>query len=245
MSSRGFACALVGLVACASAGVGGGTGDDEGPTDATVPTDGTLIDAADPDAPGIDAGPISVTLTQTSSGSVGSNNSIACGNSDGTTAENSWYRIFRLADANITTGLRVTAVTFGVQESQGMPAVQIKIGTYSGNVQPPPAQLDVALISPITAVTFAVPNTASTTPMSVTVPIIANAPALSQIVVEVFSPNLLGTSKYFYLGGNNAGEAKPAYLRAPSGTCATPQPKSTSALGFPMSHLVISVSGTH
>ena len=247
MRSRGFACALVGLVACASAGVGGGTGDDEGgPTiDAALPSDGRLIDAADPDAPVIDAGPISVTLTQTTSGSVGSNNSIACGNSDGTTAENSWYRIFRLADSSITNGLRVTAVTFGVQEAQGMPAVQVKIGTYSGNVQPPPAQLDVALISPIIAVTFNVPNTASTTPMSVTVPITANVPALSQMVVEVFSPNLLGTSKYFYLGGNSGGEAKPAYLRAPSGTCATPQPKSTTALGFPTSHLVISVSGTH
>ena len=229
------------------AGVGGGTGDDEGgPTiDAALPSDGRLIDAADPDAPVIDAGPISVTLTQTTSGSVGSNNSIACGNSDGTTAENSWYRIFRLADSSITNGLRVTAVTFGVQEAQGMPAVQVKIGTYSGNVQPPPAQLDVALISPIIAVTFNVPNTASTTPMSVTVPITANVPALSQMVVEVFSPNLLGTSKYFYLGGNSGGEAKPAYLRAPSGTCATPQPKSTTALGFPTSHLVISVSGTH
>lgn len=250
MTSRGFACALVGLAACASAGVGAGAGDageDDGAPaiDAAIPNDGNLVDAPDLDAPAIDAGPVDVTLTQTTSGSVGTSNSIACGNSDGTTAENSWYRIFRLADANITNGLRVTAVTFGVQESQGMPAVQVKIGTYSGNVQPPPSQLDVALISPITAVTFNVPNTASTAPTSVTVPIIANVPALSQMVVEVFSPNLLGTSKYFYLGGNNAGEARPAYLRAPSGTCATPQPKSTSVLGFPMSHLVISVSGTH
>ena len=246
MRSRGFACALVGLVACASAGVGGG-GDDDGSatSDAPVPNDGRIVDGPEPDAPGPDAGPIDVTLTQTTSGSVGSNNSIACGNPDGTTAENSWYRVFRLADANITNGLRVVAVTFGVQESQGMPAVQVKIGTYSGNVQPPPSQLDIALISPLTAVTFNVPNTASTAPTSVTVPIIANVPALSQLVVEVFAPNLNGTSKYFYLGGNNAGEAKPAYLRAPSGTCATPQPKSTSVLGFPMSNLVISVSGTH
>lgn len=246
MRLQEFACALVGLVACASAGGGSSGGDDGGPPiDAAVPDDGRIVDAPDPDAVVIDAGPIDVTLTQTTSGSVGASNSIACGNPDGTTAENSWYRIFRLADANITSGLRVSAVTFGVQESQGMPAVQVKIGTYSGNVQPPPSQLDAALISPITAVTFNVPNTASTAPTSVTVPIIANVPALSQLVVEVFAPNLNGTSMYFYLGGNSAGEAKPAYLRAPSGACATPQPKSTSALGFPMSHLVISVSGTH
>ncbi|MBA3456265.1 MAG: hypothetical protein H0T42_24405 [Deltaproteobacteria bacterium] len=247
MRSRGLACSLVGLVACASAGVGGGGGDDDGSAaiDAPAPKDSPTIDAADPDAPAPDAGPVDVTLTQTTSASVGSNNSIACGNPDGTTAENSWYRVFRLADANITNGLRVIAVTFGVQESVGMPAVQVKIGTYSGNVQPPPSQLDIGLISPITAVTFNVPNTTSTAPMAVTVPIIANVPPLSQMIVEVFAPNLNGTSKYFYLGGNNAGESKPAYLRAPSGACATPQPRSTSVLGFPMSHLVISVYGTH
>jgi hypothetical protein len=244
MRSRGVACSLVGLVACASANVGGG-GDDGPSIDAPPSSDGRTVDAAQVDAPGPDAGPIDVTLTQTTSGAVGSNNSIACGNPDGTTAENSWYRVFRLADANITGGLRVVAVTFGVQEALGSPAVQVKIGTYSGNIQPPPSQLDIGLISPLTAVTFNVPNTTSTAPMAVTVPIIANVPALSQMIVEVFSPDLNGTSKYFYLGGNSAGEAKPAYLRAPTGACATPQPKTTTVLGFPMSNLVISVSGTH
>ena len=101
---------LVGLVACASAGVGGGNGDD-GPAIDAPRADGALIaDAAEPDAPGPDAGPVDVTLTQTTSESVGSNNSIACGNPDGTTAENSWYRVFRLADANITNGLRAVSL---------------------------------------------------------------------------------------------------------------------------------------
>ncbi len=247
MKSRALACSLIGLVACASAGVGGGGDDGSGAEiDAPVPKDASH-DApdVDVDAPGPDAGPISVTLTQTTSDMVGSNNSIACGNPDGTTAENSWYRVYRLADSNITNGLRVVAVTFGVQESTGMPAVQVKIGTYSGSIQPPPSQLDTGLISPITAVTFMVPNVASTAPMTVTVPIIANVPPLSQMIVEVFAPNLNGTSKYFYLGGNSLGEVKPAYLRAPSGACATPQPRSTTVLGFPTSNLVIGVSGTH
>jgi len=245
MKSRGLACSLVGLVACASAGVGGDDGVNVD-IDAPAAKDAKPVDAPDVDIDaGPDAGPVSVTLTQTTSDMVGSSNSIACGNPDGTTAENSWYRIYRLADANITSGLRVVAVTFGVQESIGMPAVQVKIGTYSGNIQPPPSQLDIGLISPITAVTFMVPNTLSTAPTTVTVPIIANVPPLSQMIVEVFAPNLNGTSKYVYLGGNSLGEAKPSYLRAPSGACATPQPKSTTVLGFPNSHLVINVSGTH
>jgi len=245
MTSRALACSLVGFVACASAGVGGG-GDDGDDIDAPVPSDARVIDAPDLDVDAApDAGPISVTLAQTTSDMIGSNNSIACGNPDGTTAENSWYRIYRLADANITGGLRVAAVSFGVQESIGMPAVQVKIGTYSGNINPPPSQLDTGLISPITAVTFMVPNTTSTAPTTVTVPIIANVPPLSQMIVEVFAPDQNGTSKYFYLGGNSLGEAKPAYLRAPTGACATPQPRSTTVLGFPTSHLVINVSGTY
>jgi hypothetical protein len=76
----------------------------------------------------------------------------------------------------------------------------------------------------------------------VTVPILATVPANAQMIVEVFSPDQLGTGgKYFYLGGNTLGESKPAYLRAPG--CTTPQPKTTAALGFPTS-LVLTVTGT-
>lgn len=234
---------VAGVAACASGG--SATGDDQPPIDAPRSVDAPkLVDAPDIDASLVDAAPVPITLTQTTSNTIGPDNSIACGNVDGTTAENSWYRVYRLADAGITGGLRVTAVTFGVQEATGMPAVQVKIGTYSGTVTPPPQQLDTALITPITSATFNVPNTAAAMATTVTVPITANVPALSQMIVEVFAPNLSGTSKYFYLGGNSAGESRPAYLRAPSGACATPQPRTTTALGFATSHLVISVSGT-
>ena len=245
---RLVAVAIVVAAACASAGKdnGGGGGADGkqadasadssggGGTDATVTVDGPMIDGP----------PVAVTLTQTTNSTmIGSASSIACG-ANGSTAENSWYRVFKLADDNIVGGFHVTAVTFGVQEASGLPNVQVKIGTYSGNVTPPPAQLDTGLVTPINAATFAVPNTANTATTTVTVPISANVPALSQMIVEVFSPDLSGTGKYFYLGGNGNGETKPAYLRAPSGNCATPQPRSTSALGFPTSNLVITVSGT-
>jgi hypothetical protein len=245
---RLFAVSIVCAAACAAAGKdngngtpidapsGGGDPDSGGGgTDASVTTDAPMADAA----------PVSVTLTQNSGTSIGSDNSIACGNGDGTTAENSWYRVFRLADHSIVGGLRVTAVSFGVQEALGLPNVQVKIGTYSGNVMPPPAQLDTGLVTPITSATFAVPNTVGTAPMTVTVPISANVPALSQMIVEIFSPDMNGTGKYFYLGGNSTGESKPGYLRAPTGACATPQPRTTAALGFPTSHLFITVSGTH
>jgi len=236
------------LSACANAGGGGNPGDDDPQLDAfrpidapTVTTDGQMTDAPPPiDMPS--ATP--VTLSQTTSDLIGASNSLACGNGDGSTAENSWYRVYRLADAGITGGLRVNSVTFGVQDASGMPAVQVKIGTYAGTITPPPTQLDTAQITPLASATFNVPNTLPSATTTVTVPIVANVPPLSQMIVEVFAPNLAGTGKYFYLGGNSAGESRPAYLRAPSGACATPQPRTTTALGFATSHLVISVSGT-
>ncbi|CAN5707251.1 hypothetical protein BH11MYX3_BH11MYX3_39110 [soil metagenome] len=244
---RLYATVIVFAAACAAAGNNGGNGggDDQHPIDASPGTDGDVPgDGPQPiDGPPIDAAPIAVTLTQNTGATVGSNNSIACGNnSDGTTSENSWYRVWKLSDEGIVGAFHVTAVTFGVQESTGLPNVQVKIGSYSGNITPPPAQLDTGLITPIAAATFAVPNTASTSTTSVTVPVSANVPALGQMIVEVFSPDALGTGKYFYLGGNSLGESKPGYLRAP--TCTTPQPKTTAALGFPTSNLLITVSGT-
>ncbi len=226
--------AAAAIAACASA-------SSSDVPDAAVPD--AAVDA--PGTPPIDAAPTPISLSQTTSMAIGSNNSIACGNNDGTTAENSWYRVFRLADAGITGGLRINSVTFGVQEALGMPTVQVKVGTYAGTVQPSPTQLDTALITPIASASFTVPNTTNTATRTVTVPITANVPALSQLVVEIAAPDLNGQSKYFYLGGNNGGESKPAYLRAPTGACATPQPKTTSSLGFPDAHLVITVDGTH
>lgn len=245
---RLFATTLVCAAACAAAGTNGGagSGDDQPVIDAA-----TAIDARPPgdaavggDAPSADAAPVAVTLSQTTGATIGSNNSVACGNPDGTTAENSWYRVWKLADEGVVGGFHVTAVTFGVQEAIGSPIVQVKIGTYAGTLTPPPALLDTGLVTPITATTFNVPTTLNTATTTVTVPISANVPALSQLIVEVFSPNFSGTSKYFYLGGNSLGETRPGYLRAPGGACATPQPKTTTALGFPMSNLVITVSGT-
>ncbi len=236
---RLLATTIVFAAACAAAGKNSGTGDDQQPIDASG--SGTDTDGAVIDGPDIDAAPVAVTVSQNTGTTVGSASSVACG-ANGTTSENSWYRVFKLADHNIAGAFQVTSVSFGVQEATGLPNVQVKIGTYAGVVTPAPAQLDTAMITPITAATFAVPNTAATAPTMSTVPITATIPAGGTMIVEVFSPDATGTGKYFYLGGNATGETKPAYLRAPS--CATPQPRTTVALGFPTANLVLTVAGT-
>jgi len=127
-----------------------------------------------------------------------------------------------------------------VQEASGLPNLQVKVGTYSGAVTPAPAQLDTTLVTPIVAATYVVQNTAGLT--TVNVPLSATIPAGGTLIVEVFSPDLTGTGKYFYLGANSSGETKPGYLRAPS--CSTPQPRTTVALGFANANLVLTVTGT-
>jgi hypothetical protein len=236
---RGFASCVVAaaavIAACASAGK---TAD----VDATRSSGSDAAPVTSGEA-GIDA-LVAVTLSQNTGTTIGSASSVTCGNTDGTTAENSWYRVFKPSDDGIVAGFHVTAVTFGVQEATGMPAVQVRIGTYGGAITPPPTQLDTGLITPLASMAFNVPTTFATAATTMTVPISANVPPLSQLIVEIFAPNQSGTSKYFYLGGNSTGETRPSYLRAPGGTCATPQPATTASLGFPTSNLVITVSGT-
>jgi hypothetical protein len=234
------ALVLVALTACAQAG-GQQSGDDDPGIDAPSGDAPIVIDA-----PEIDAGPIPVTLSQSTSETSDLSVSFACrSNADGSTRENSWYRVFRLADEGVANGLRVDSVSFAVAVSSGLVPVQVKIGTYSGSLNPPPAQLDTALITPITSsAPFTVPNT-NGTPSMVTVPVSANVPALSQMIVEVFAPDLGTTARFFFLGANSAGQAAPGYLRAPA--CDAPQPQLPGSFdtAFTNSHFVITVAGTH
>jgi hypothetical protein len=238
---------MLALGACAKAGAGQPAGDDQPPPDSPNPP----IDAPDDpdapiDAPPIDAGPTTVTLTQTTTDNVDGTLSLACRSTgDGSTRENSWYRVFRLADAGITNGFHVTAVTFGVAAASGLVPVQVKIGTYSGTVNPSPTELDTALITPLAASTaYQVPNT-NGTPTLATVPVSANVPALSQMIVEIAAPDELGTAHYFHLGANADGQSSAGYLRAP--ICNAPQPTVPGTFDptFTNAHFVIKVTGTY
>ncbi len=234
---------VVALVACAQAGGSSPPGD--GHQDADPDADARAIDApgevvvdAAIDAPGA----TQVTLSQTGNETVNGDVSFACIAGTDATYEASWYRVFRLADAAITGGFRVTAVTFGVASSFGLPPVQIRVGTYAGAFVPPPDRLDTALITPLASATFTVPYTTWEAPTTFTVPITANVPALSQVIVEVFAPDLTGPYKQFVLGSTDAPETVPGYARAP--VCGDVQPRKTTLI-LPGGHAVITVSGTH
>ena len=221
------------LVGCASAG-----SPDQNPN-----TDGSTTDGKTADA-GIDArmpdAAIMTTLTQLVSTTNASGNSVVCNS-----GENSWYRVFALADHNITGAFNVQSVTFGVQEAAGSPIVNIRVGTY-GAV--PGATLNTAMITNVNQTTHQVP--AFTNPGgNVTVPITAMIPAGSRLIVEVAKSGTNTAGLHFVVGASNAGETKSGYVRAPTcndgGGNAITQPITTAAAGRPTAHLNIVVTGMH
>lgn len=239
----------VALAACASAGTDhpGTPADAPAGDDAPAPSDAPVtVDDAPP--PPADAPPaVTTTLSQTTGTTNTSMNSTTCPNTDGSTAENSWYRVFRLADHGITTAFHVTGVTVGVQEAAGTQQLQIKIGSYAGTTGG--TTLDLAQVTPLASANVAVP--ATTDPGGPLVaPITADIPAGGTLIVEVFSPNHVGmTTTYFFIGASSSGETQPGYLRAPTcrdqNSALITTPRSTASLGRPQSQLAIAVTGTH
>lgn len=227
------------LVGCASAsnpGTGVDAGDDA-QVDATP-----LIDAVP-----IDAAPMLKTLSQNSDATTLTNTgSVQCSNPDtGYTSENSWYRVFKLSEFGITSALVVSKVSFGIAVSTGTPTIDIKLGTYAGTVTTTTAQLDTAMITPIMATTHVAPATTQAMAHIEDVPIAATIPAGAQLIVEIHAADLTAMSKSFYLGGNNATDTAPAYLRAPGAGCTIMQPRSMDDLAFATSSPIITVTGTY
>jgi hypothetical protein len=176
--------------------------------------------------PPVDAAPVAMILSQNIS-TVSNGTRLAC-RQDNTlyTAENSYYRVFTLADHGITGSYEVRAVTFAVNLADANGATQpgrVRIGRYTGT--PGGDTLAVANIVVITEVNIQIPNGA----ISVTTPISGVLPPGSHLIAELFIPRGVEAQHRFFVGTNAAGEAKPAYMRAP--TCGTPDPKRMNLVG--------------
>src|SRR5262249_4849770 len=74
-------------------------------------------------------------------------------------------------------------------------------------------------------------------------PVTGTAPAGSQLVVEIFTPNSVGVGNLFFIGSNTDPETKPSYISAAD--CDAPDPVPTDGLidGLIM-HIVMHVFGT-
>jgi hypothetical protein len=190
---------------------------------------GTQIDA--PVAPPVDApsttGPhtLSATATQTDDQSA-----IACSATDQTTGEteytdqNSYYRVFPLADFGITTAFHVTNVDFVVEDAEDGPqTLTIKVGTYSGT---PGTTLTKSDIVSTQSATQSVAD--GDTSEDIT---IANDIAAGGIVlVEVDAPSGKTNDSVFYMGATTSAETEPSYISSTTSDCDATSPTKLSTL---------------
>lgn len=231
------------LGACATAdkpSIGGNQVDAStgGGIDSSTPP---IVDA--PDVPPADAGPMAVSLTQNANPTPIAANSIAC-QANNITAENSYYRVFGLADHGITGELTVNNVGFAVESADAggagtsQPAT-LRLAIYGGT---PGGTLQLNMMTPVTSMAITIPDGNLT---MVNVPITAAIPPNSQLVVELAIPDGAAAGHSFFLGSNNAGETKPGYIRAPSAGCDITQPTDINAVTANAPDYIFVVNGTH
>jgi subtilisin-like proprotein convertase family protein len=173
----------------------------------------------------------SIVLTQSTSQSITTGNSVSC-NGDGLHTDNSYFRSFPLsADIN------VCEVQFGIESATGATGSQpVTVNLYTGTGAFPgtfPGSYTQIATSAIS-----VPDQVATIfPAAIS----GLALAGSNLVVEVFTPEGQTAGNSFFIGSNGSGESAPSYLQAAGCGVTTPTP--TGAIGFPQMQIVMNVVG--
>jgi len=237
------------LTACATAGpAGNGDGGDDidgnngsdgpGPIDARP--DGTPIDGPPIDAP-IDAPSTqTITLSQSSSTAITALNSVACSdNLTGYTRENSYYRVFRLADFGVNTAFTAQRVDVGIEDAEPGGSSQsftVRLHTLNGAFL-------TANLTPIAGQVVTAPVTTTGLVMPVALSPAGVAPAGSTLVVEILVPDGYAAGNIFFIGSNTATESGPSYIRAPD--CGLNEPGTFASVGFANVHIILTVTGTY
>ncbi len=198
------------------------------------------------------------TITHSTSQAITSLNSVSC-NAGGIHVENSYYRAFTLSSFGITNQFDIASVDIGVELANAGGTAPIGKASISANAKGK-AFAPGATTQPITIklYTSSMPfptgfpgsltqigitnTTVNDTSLSVVnIPVIGSAPAGSQLVVEVLTPDGTAAGNSFFIGSNAAAETGPSYLRAPG--CGITTPTTAAALGFPNMHIVMNVNG--
>jgi hypothetical protein len=172
----------------------------------------------------------SITLTQSSSQTITSGNSVSC-NAGGLHTDNSYYRSFPLgADIN------VCEVQFGIETAAGAGGTQpVTVNLYTGTGAFPGT---FGSYTQIASSAISVPDQAATIfPAAIS----GLATAGSNLVVEVFTPDGQAAGNSFFIGSNAAGETAPSYLAAAG--CGLTAPATTASIGFPGMNIGMNVVG--
>ena len=162
-------------------------------------------------------------------------NSVAC-TSGGFITDNHYWRAFSLEDLGIATAFSVCSVTIGVEEATSGSGTQpITINLYTSA----PAFPDGNLTLIGTASSTVADQTLALDSFAVS----GTAPAGSQLVVEIFTPNGSDEGNRFFIGSNADPESGLSYISAVDCNVPTPTPTADIPPGFPDMHIVITVEG--
>jgi len=205
-----------------------------GQPDAYVPP---TPDAYVPPAPDASGSGTPITITQSTSQSIASLNSVSCNNEIDGHAENSYYRVFTLSTHGITSQFDITSVEVGIEDAisgtGGQQPATVYLHTLSGAVA-------TANLTQIGTAAVSVSDQALST---IDVNVTGTAPAGSTLVVEFLIPDGQTDGHFLFVGSNTATEDGPTYIRAPD--CSVADMSTTASIGEPDMHWVLNVTGNH
>jgi hypothetical protein len=227
--------AVVVLGACATAAPDSpGITPDGSPPPPPPPGDGPPPADAPPDSP---PPPEQVTLQQTADTLV-TNGITGCNLGFGVISAISFYRVFPLPEAGVSGVLHVQKVTFGVRQADGTTTLKVKLGTYSGALDTP--QLDLNQVTALTETSVDVPDSGT---VLVDAPVTVDAPAGSNLVVEITHPASGIFDPLVAFGSTGAAESHRGYIRASQCMGSNDKALSLDQWGVADRRLVINVTG--
>lgn len=201
--------------------------------------------AASVSHPAITAPDAGFAFTQSASNTITSGNSVSCnsGAPNFYHLENGYFRRFDLDGNFAATGLvNITSVDFGVQKAlapTGSQPVTVKLYAVSNSS---PNIWNVNIGSPLATATISVPNQ-SLSVLHVPISAYINS-RLSDLVVEIFTPDGIGPKNSFLIGSNAESSINPtgasSYLRAAG--CGITDATTISSLSFPDVNIVMTVN---
>lgn len=162
-------------------------------------------------------------------------NSVSCNIPGGAHTENHYWRSFQLPSLGIGGDFLIDSVDIGIEIALSPAGVQpLFLNVYTNSGGPFPA----GTRSLIGSNAFAVPDQMQTI---VRLPVAAVAPAGSELVVEIVTPDGRPQGNRFFIGTNPLGQTAPSFISAAD--CGAPNPVDFAILGFPGVQYVMYVNG--
>jgi len=180
----------------------------------------------------------SITITQSSTQTITAANSVSC-NAGGLHADNSYFRAFDLASLGAPNGLDVCEVQVGVEQatSTGAAGQPVTVNLYTTSSAFPTGY--PGSLTQIGTASITLPDSATNSVYSI--PVTGSAPAGSELVVELFTPDGQTAGNSFFIGSNTDPQSGPSYILA--GDCGITAPTDTATIGFPNMHIVMNAIG--